>query len=136
FGEFNDARALVFAVIAFGGVALVLFSAPPLGDASLKGNVLGFIAMLLLVAYVVTTRYFRRNMDVVVFMATICPIGAVVVLPIALANGDGLGMSRTGWTFTLLLSFLSGVAANGLLVYAQKTIAIGTISVSQVVQPA
>ena len=67
--------------MSFGGVALVLFSAPPNGDASLKGNVFGFVAMLLLVAYVVSTRYFRRDMDVAVFMATICPIACVAVLP-------------------------------------------------------
>ena len=40
FAEYIDPRALVFAVLAFGGVALVLFNAPPNGDASLEGNVL------------------------------------------------------------------------------------------------
>ena len=114
----------------------MLFSAPPKGDASLEGNVFGFVAMLLLVAYVVSTRHFRRDMDVATFMATICPIAAVAVLPIAIANGDGLGMSGTGWTYMLILTFLSGVAANGLMVYAQKTIQIGTIAIAQVVQPA
>ena len=49
FGEYINPRALVFAVLAFGGVALVLFSAPPNGDASLEGNVFGVLAMLLLV---------------------------------------------------------------------------------------
>ena len=136
FGEFNDARALVFAVVAFGGVGLVLFSAPKVGDASLEGNVFGFIAMLLLVGFVVSTRHFRRDMDVAVFMATICPIAAVAVLPLAVANGDVFGLTAKGWIFTLLLTFISGVAANGLMVYAQRTIQIGTISVSQVVQPA
>ena len=47
----RPARA-AFALVAFGGVALVLFSAPPGGDASLEGNVFGVIAMLLLVGYV------------------------------------------------------------------------------------
>ena len=65
----------------FGGVGLVLFSAPANGDASLEGNVFGFVAMLLLVAYVVSTRHFRRDMDVAVFMATICPIGALCGAP-------------------------------------------------------
>jgi drug/metabolite transporter (DMT)-like permease len=115
---------------------MVLLNAPPVGDASLKGNVLGFIAMLLLVGYVVSTRYYRQDMDVAVFMATICPIGALAVLPVAVVTEGGLGMSSTGWTYMLILTFLSGVAANGLLVYAQKTIQIGTISISQVVQPA
>src|SRR6478735_10688503 len=49
FREYIDPRALVFAFVAFGGVSLVLFSAPPNGDASLEGNVFGFVAMLLLV---------------------------------------------------------------------------------------
>ena len=136
FGEFNDARALVFAVLAFGGVALVLFSAPAAGDASLQGNVFGFVAMLLLVGFVVSTRHFRRDMDVAVFMATICPIAALAVLPLAVANGGMVGLSAKGWIFTLLLTFIAGVAANGLMVYAQRTIQIGTIAVAQVVQPA
>jgi drug/metabolite transporter (DMT)-like permease len=136
FSEYINPRALVFAVIAFGGVALVLFSAPPNGDASLKGNVFGFVAMLLLVAYVASTRYFRRDMDVTTFMATICPIAVVAVLPLALVEGDVTGMSTTGWTYTLILTFTSGVTAQGLLVYAQKTIQIGTIGIAQVAQPA
>lgn len=136
FGEYIDPRALVFAALAFGGVALVLFNAPPGGDASLEGNVFGVVAMLLLVAYVASTRYFRRDMDVTTFMATICPIATVAVLPIALAHGDVLSVSATGWKFILILSLTSGIAAQGLLVYAQRTIQIGTIAISQVAQPA
>ena len=123
-------------MLAFGGVALVLFNAPPSGDASLEGNVFGVIAMLLLVGYVTSTRHFRRDMDVTTFMATICPIAAITVLPIAVAHGDMFGMSATGWTYTLILTLTSGVAAQGLLVYAQKSIQIGTIAIAQVAQPA
>jgi drug/metabolite transporter (DMT)-like permease len=136
FDEYINGKALVFAVLAFGGVALVLFSAPPNGDASLQGNVFGMVAMLLLVGYVVSTRRFRRDMDVTTFMATICPIATVAVLPLALAHGDVLGMSVTGWTFMLVLTFTSGVTAQGLLVFAQKTIQIGTIGIAQIAQPA
>jgi drug/metabolite transporter (DMT)-like permease len=136
FREFIRPRALVFAALAFGGVGLVLLSAPPNGDASLEGNVFGLIAMLLLVAYVVATRHFRQEMDVTTFMATICPIAAVAVLPLAIAHGDMFTMSATGWTFMLILTFTSGVAAQGLNVFAQKTIQIGTIGIAQVAQPA
>jgi drug/metabolite transporter (DMT)-like permease len=136
FGERFTPRALGFALIAFGGVALVLLNAPPGGDASLEGNVFGVIAMLLLVAYVTSTRGLRRDMDVTTFMATICPIAAVAVLPIALAHGDVFGMSATGWTYTAILTVTSGIAAQGLLVYAQKTIQIGTIGIAQQLQPA
>src|SRR4051794_25014257 len=57
FREWIHPRALVFALVAFGGVALVLFSAPANGDASLEGNLFGLIAMLLLVGYVTSTRH-------------------------------------------------------------------------------
>jgi drug/metabolite transporter (DMT)-like permease len=136
FKEYIHPRALVFALLAFGGVAVVLFSAPANGDASLEGNVFGFLAMLLLVAYVASTKHFRQQMDVATFMATICPIAAVAVLPLALAHGDVFEMSGTGWTYMLILTFTSGVAAQGLLVFAQKTIQIGTIGIAQVAQPA
>jgi drug/metabolite transporter (DMT)-like permease len=136
FREHIEPRALAFAVVAFGGVALVLLSAPANGDASLEGNVFGVIAMLLLVAYVAATKRYRVEMDVTTFMATICPIAAVAVLPLALAHGDVLGLSGTGWAFMLILTLTSGVAAQGLQVFAQKAIQIGTIGIAQVAQPA
>ena len=135
FKEKIDPRALVFALTAFGGLAIVLFNAPPRGDASMRGNVFGVLAMLLWTGYVTTTRHYRRNMDVAVFMATISPIAAVAVLPLAIANGDVFGVSSTAWTYTLILTFLTGVAAHGLMVFAQRTIPIGTIGITQVIQP-
>ena len=96
----------------------------------------GIAAMMLWTAYVVSTRRFRRDMDVATFMATVSPIAAVAVLPLAINNGNVFGMSGTGWTYMLILTFTSGVAAQGLMVFAQRSIAIGTIGVAQVVQPA
>jgi drug/metabolite transporter (DMT)-like permease len=136
FKERIHPRALVFAALAFGGVGLVLLSAPANGDASLEGNVFGVIAMLLLVGYVVSTKHFRQDMDVTTFMSAICPIAAVAVLPLAIAHGDVFGMSANGWIFMLILTLSSGVAAQGLVVYAQKSIQIGTIGIAQVAQPA
>jgi drug/metabolite transporter (DMT)-like permease len=136
FREYINPGALVFALVAFGGLAVVLFSAPANGDASLKGNVFGALATLLFAGYIVSTRYFRREMDVATFMATICPIAAVAVLPLVIANEDVFGLSSKGWTFMLILTLLTGVIAHGLNVYAQKAIPIGTIGIAQVAQPA
>jgi drug/metabolite transporter (DMT)-like permease len=136
FKEHHESRALVFALVAFGGAAIVLLNAPPNGDASVQGNVFGLLAMLLWTGYVVSTRHFRRDMDVATFMSTVSPIAALAVLPLAIANGDVFGMSGKGWSYMLVLTFLTGVAAHGLMVFAQKTIQIGTIGIAQVVQPA
>jgi drug/metabolite transporter (DMT)-like permease len=136
FRERFDPRGLGFAVVAFGGVALVLLNAPKGGDASLQGNVLGICATLLLTAYVAATRAFRREMDVTTFMATICPIATVAVLPSALAQGGALSVSGTGWTYILILAATSGITAQGLVVYAQRTVQIGTIGIARVAEPA
>lgn len=135
FKEHINPRALLFALVAFGGLTVVLFNAPPKGDATARGNVFGVLAMLLWTGYVTSTRHFRRDMDVAVFMATISPIAAVAVLPLAITNRDIFGMSRTGWTYTLILTFVIGVAAHGLMVFAEKTVPIGTIGITQVIQP-
>jgi drug/metabolite transporter (DMT)-like permease len=136
FREHHARWALLFAVVAFGGTVIVLLNAPAAGDASVFGNVFGVVAMLLWTGYVCSTRYFRRDMDVATFMATITPIGTLAVLPLALAHGDVLNVSPTGWVYTLVLTFLTGVGAHGLMVFAQKTIQIGTIGIAQVIQPA
>jgi drug/metabolite transporter (DMT)-like permease len=118
FGEHFKPHALVFALVAFGGAAMVLLHAPPIGDASARGNIFGFLAMLLWTGYVVSTRHFRRDMDVATFMATVSPIAAVAVLPLAIANGGVFSLSSKGWTYMLILTLLTGVTAHGLLVYA------------------
>ena len=136
FQEYFNARALLFALLAFGGTALVLLNAPPRGDASVRGNVFGVLAMFLWVGYVVSTRHFRRDMDVATFMATVSPIAALAVLPLAIAHGNVFGLSGRGWFYTLVLTLLIGVAGHGLMVFAQKSIQIGTIGIAQVAQPA
>src|SRR4029079_16683224 len=97
FQERLNVRALGFALLAFCGVIIVLFAAPPSGDASLKGNLLGLLAMVLWASYIATTRYYRRDMDVVTFMATIMPIGALAVVPIAIIHGHVLDVTPAGW---------------------------------------
>ncbi|HYP44193.1 MAG TPA: DMT family transporter [Propionibacteriaceae bacterium] len=136
FGEYTDRRALAFALVSFGGAVLVLLSAPPRGDASLRGNAFAVLALVLWVSYVVSTRHLRRDMDVATFMSTVSPIAALAVLPLAIGHGDAFGLSGRGWSYMLLLTFLTGVAAHGLMVFAQRTIQIGTIGIAQVVQPA
>lgn len=135
FGERMNRRALGFAGVSLAGLALVLFSAPPAGDASLVGNALGVTATVLWTGYVVATRRFRRSMDVSTYMASVTPFAALATLPLALANGDVLGLTARGWTYTAILAFLVGVAGHGLMVFAQLTIEIGTIGIAQVVQP-
>lgn len=136
FGESINRKALVFALVAFGGVGLVLFAAPAAGDSSLKGNLFCALGMFTWAAYVATTRQVRGPLDVVQFMASLLPVAALTVLPFALASNDLTSLSWHGWKYVLLLTFVTGLGAHGLIVFAQKSIGIGTIGVAQVAQPA
>src|SRR5688572_26023637 len=82
FGERLNSRALLFAFVALGGVAVVLFGAPAQGDASAKGNILGALAILSWTGYIVATRRLRGVMDVASYMAAMTLVAAVTLFPI------------------------------------------------------
>jgi drug/metabolite transporter (DMT)-like permease len=136
FGERLNPRALVFALFAFGGVAMVLFAAPGKGDASMRGNVFGVIALVCWAGYISCTRRVRGEMDVASFMAAMTPFATLAVLPIAVAHGGFTTVSATGWKYLLILTVMTGIVAHGLMVLAQKTIPIGSIGIAQIAQPA
>ena len=136
FHEYNHPRALLFALLAFGGTAMVLLNAPANGDASLRGNVFGLLAMFLWVGLRGGHAPFPPGHGCRHLHGHDQSDRGHRRLPLAIANGDMFGMSARGWAYTLVLMFLTGVAAHGLLVFAQRTIQIGTIGIAQVAQPA
>ena len=136
FGERLNSRALFFAVFAIGGVAIVLFAAPTSGDASVRGSVFGMIALGCWAGYISGTRRLRGEMDVASYMAAMTPMATVAVLPLALLHGDMLSITAHGWTYTVMLTLMTGVLAHGLMVFAQSTIPIGSIGIAQIAQPA
>jgi drug/metabolite transporter (DMT)-like permease len=136
FGEQLNSRALVFAVLAIGGVAIVLFAAPANGDASVRGSVFGLLALGCWAGYIAGTRRVRGEMDVAGYMAAMTPVATIAVLPLALLHGDMLSITAHGWRYTVMLTLMTGVLAHGLMVFAQSTIPIGTIGIAQIAQPA
>ena len=136
FGERLNSRALVFAVFALGGVAMVLFAAPANGDASVRGSIFGVIALACWAGYISGTRRARGKMDVASYMAAMTPVATIAVLPMALLHGDMLSITVHGWRYTVMLTLMTGVLAHGLMVFAQSTIPIGSIGIAQIAQPA
>jgi drug/metabolite transporter (DMT)-like permease len=136
FGERLNSRALFFALFAVGGVAIVLFTAPTSGDASIRGNIFGVIALCCWAGYIAGTRHVRGHMDVASYMAAMTPVATIAVLPLALLHGDMVSVTAHGWTYVVLLTMMTGVLAHGLMVFAQSTIPIGSIGIAQIAQPA
>ena len=130
--------ALAFGLISLAGLAIVLFNAPPNGEFSWTGIAWIGCALSLWSTYLLTSRALRQGRTVAVVMAHITPIAALVALPIGLIGfpGELTTFTVRSWVFIVILGVLTGTLAHGLMVFAQKAVPIGVISMLQVSQPA
>ncbi len=136
FKEHIDRRALLFGLISVGGLAMVLFLAAPNGQASWFGNALAFTAMGTWSTYLITSRTLRATTSVAAIMAAVTPIATLTVAPIVALRGQVGDVSWRGAGYILILIFASGTLAHGLIMFAQRTVPVGTISLLQIAQPA
>jgi drug/metabolite transporter (DMT)-like permease len=136
FGERVAVRSLGWGAVAVAGVAIVLFAGPTGGTASLSGDLIVVVAMFLWASYLLSVKRVRSTMDVAQFLGSVMPVGMLAVVPIALISGGVTDISGRGWVAVALLLVLTGVGAHGFIVYAQRHVPVGTISVLQVAQPA
>jgi drug/metabolite transporter (DMT)-like permease len=136
FHEKVDHRATIFGFMSIAGLALVLFDAPKSGSATWFGNGLAMVSLFTWCGYLLASRQLRHGMSVAVLMAAALPIATVTTLPITLANHDLGRFDGRQMIYILVLTLLTGVVAHGLIVYAQRKVPIGIMSLMQVGQPA
>lgn len=138
FKEHLRPGALAFGGISLVGLAIVLFNAPPNGEFSWGGIAWIGVALSLWATYLLTSRALRQGRTVAVVMSHITPIAALVALPIGLIAFPGELSTFTvrSWVYIVILGVLTGTVAHGLMVFAQKSVPIGVISMLQVSQPA
>lgn len=131
-----DGRALRWAALALAGIALVLFAGPAGGAARLGGDLLAVAALFLWTGYLLLGKRARTRMDVAEFMAGVTPIAAISIIPLIAIDGADMSMPWGGWLVAGILTVVTGLGAHGLIVFAQRTVPVGTMSVLQVAQPA
>jgi len=136
FHEKVDRRAAAFGIISIAGLAVVLFNAPPRGVATWSGNALAIIALGTWCSYIVASRQLRTGMGVVVLMAAALPTATLMALPVTLLNHDIGELDGRGVAYIVVLTVVTGVGAHGLLVFAQRNVPVGIMSLMQVGQPA
>ncbi len=136
FTERINARALWFGLVSLGGLMLVLFNVPSNSVATWEGNAYILLAMLSWATYLLTSRRLRAEMSVPAILTSVMIIGSVTVFPLALFTGSIDEVTAASVPYILLLSVMTGAGAHGLIVYAQSTVPVGTISIMQVAQPA
>jgi drug/metabolite transporter (DMT)-like permease len=129
-------RALPWGLAALGGVALVLFNAPPRGNATWAGNGLIVCAILTWASYLLASRRVRPFVRVDEFMAVTSLVAGAVLLPIVALQGRLDAVPASGWPWLAVMTVLNGLVAHALLIAAQQRVNVGTISTMQVAQPA
>lgn len=136
FREKVDHRAAVFGIVSIAGLALVLFDAPKRGAATWFGNGLALLSLATWCSYLLASRQLRRGTSVAALMASALPIATVTTLPITLVNHDLASFDGRQMIYIVVLTLLTGVVAHGLIVFTQRKVPIGIMSLMQVGQPA
>jgi drug/metabolite transporter (DMT)-like permease len=136
FHEQVDRRAAAFGLISIAGLALVLFNGPKRGAATWPGNGLAVLSLATWCGYLLASRQLRRGMSVATLMASALPIGTLTTLPLVLFSHDIGRINARSMGYILVLTLLTGVIAHGLIVFAQRKVPIGIMSMMQVGQPA
>jgi drug/metabolite transporter (DMT)-like permease len=136
FHEKVDRRAALFGLISIVGLALVLFDAPKRGAATWFGNGLSVLALATWSSYIVVSRQLRNGMSVVALMASALPIATLATFPYVLITHDIGKFDARSMGYIVILTMLTGVGAHGLIVFSQRHVPIGIMSMMQVGQPA
>lgn len=138
FHERPNPRALPLAAVAIAGLALVLAAGGNSSGTSLQGDALVVVAVCLWAGYLLCSRMARATVGVVDFMATVVPLGLIVVVPAVLirTHGDLWPPDGRAWASIFLLTLVTGMLGHCFIAIAQRLIDVGTISVIGVAQPA
>lgn len=143
FGERPRWRALGWGTLSIIGIAIVLFNGPERGTATVTGDVLMAIGVVMLSAYLLAAKRARGHrgavgVDTFEFMAILMPVALVTATPVVLsiASNELWPLSGKAWIAVAILSVLTGMVGHGLLAFAHPRLPIGTMSTVQVSQPA
>jgi drug/metabolite transporter (DMT)-like permease len=80
------------------------------GDASFKGDVIALAAVLAGTGYLIATKRGRRSYDALTFTTAMMCSGAVVLFPLALVTGDGIGFPvASDWKWVVAMALLPGI---------------------------
>jgi drug/metabolite transporter (DMT)-like permease len=130
------AAAIACGVLAVGGVALIVLTAPSSGQNTTIGTLLAFGAVLSWAVYLLLTKKVRATLSTVEFMTVTATVACITVGPLALASPRFVPERPAQWGWVLLLAVVTGTVAHGLVVWSQRLVPVSTISTLGLSQPA
>jgi drug/metabolite transporter (DMT)-like permease len=116
FGERITRALIVLTVIAVSGAALVAIgSAEATGEWNPLGDFLALAALATWAGYFAASKQARQSLGTLEYLTAFLLIAMVVVAPVALVFGGGLGVERETWVVILVLALGSGAAGHFLM---------------------
>ena len=101
------------ALVAIGGVAVVMFGGGADADLHLRGDLLALAAMVLFTAYFVVVKDVRSRIDTFTLQTVTMTLGAVVLLPMAAIEAGSLAPAWPSWTEWGWLALLLAIPGTG-----------------------
>ncbi|WP_395000122.1 DMT family transporter [Sphingomonas sp.] len=126
-------QALALLLAATGSVLLMAQSAE-LSAANLRGDLLALLAGVLYGVYLILVERARATVEPLPLLVLASSIGAICLLPAALAMGERV--MPHNWTPLIALALLSQVVGQGLLVFAIGELSPVVVGLALLTQPA
>jgi drug/metabolite transporter (DMT)-like permease len=136
FGEQVTVRAVVWTIVAIGGVALVVFGSAGTPVWSPEGDLLATGALFAWTWYFVASKQARRDLNALEFLAGMTLVAAVAVTPVALLSGQRLDPGGAGdWAKIAALAIGSGGLGHLLISWAHDHVDLSTMSLLTLAVP-
>ena len=113
FGERIGGWLIGIALVAIGGVTVVMFGGGANGELQLRGDLLALAAMVLFTAYFVVVKDVRARIDTFTLQTVTMTLGAVVLLPMAAIEAGRLVPAWPSWTEWGWLALLLAIPGTG-----------------------
>ena len=109
FGERPRQSLYGWSLLALGGVAISMWGSDPSGVATIEGDILALLGMLLWCSYYVVSKRTRATLDSASYQTGLTLVATMVILPAALVSGQGVAPpSGADWWPVVLMAVLPG----------------------------
>jgi drug/metabolite transporter (DMT)-like permease len=135
FGEHVTRYDVGWAMVSVAGVALVAVGSSGTPVWSLGGDLLAVASLLVWTCYFLVSKGARRSVPAVEYMATVTVVAAVIVTPVALASGQGLGAFRWEDVVWLALFLVAAQGGHVLLAWAHAHVDVSVSSLLILLEP-
>ena len=137
FGEKLRARQLAYSACSMAGVLLVVLAAASTSGATLSGDVMALLNVVIWTVYFVLAK--KRRLAGVhswSFLAAVFVWSSVVILPFgAIASNDLGAMKSSDWVYVVAMALGPGLVGHGLMTWAQSHVDVSLASLLGLLSP-